>query len=70
MAIVSHEGDETIWKVSPLGQRVESRPVNTAANRAESSQVGCPGRGRLGEAAAADIGNEMPRPSRSMLMRG
>ena len=75
MAIVSYEGDETISKVSPLGQRVESRPVTTEASRAESSQVGCPGRGRLGAAAggywyrdakAVEVDERLGGPGRRM----
>lgn len=69
MAIVSYEGDETISKVSPLGQRVESRPENAskqAGQRALKSDVqAVVGLG----AAVTDIGIEMPRPSRSMRER-
>lgn len=37
VASVSYEGDETISKVSPLGQRVESPFVSTGASRTEQS---------------------------------
>lgn len=65
VAIVSYEGDETISKVSPLGQRVESplREYRSKQDRAVRPEVEAGG--RLG-AAAVDIGVEMPRPSRSM----
>lgn len=58
VAIVSYEGDETISKVSPLGQRVESPLCEIRSKQDRAVRPEAEAGGRLG-AAAVDIGVEV-----------